>query len=173
MMGTPNESLEPQESLDDFLRRVDTELAARRSDGSLANGVDQQFERNFALVRGDASIRLRAVQDALDQISRVLESRFDPAVVASRVPGGGVFHRVIGRLTRRHLSPAYDAIDACRLSLVALADVVATVLDDRSEDVGSAVSSELLDRLAAIDSLEAEVAVLHARLRTIDTSHDS
>ena len=173
MTDTPRESPEPQESLADFLRRVDAELAARRSDGSLATGVDQQFERNFALVRGDASIRLRTVHDALDQVSRVLESRFDPAVVSSRVPGGGVFHRVIGRLTRRHLSPAYDAIDACRLSLVALADVVGTVLDDRSEDVGSAFSSELLDRLAAIDSLEAEVAVLRARLGTLDTSHES
>lgn len=161
-----------QQSLDEFLRRIDTELAEKRADGSLASGIDQQFKRHFALVRGDASIRLHAVHDSLDRISQVLESRFDRAVVSSRVPGGAIFHRVMGRLTRRHLSPAYDAIEACRLSLVAITDVLGATLDDQPGDVTALASSELLDRLAALDSLGAEIAVLRAALSTIDDSHE-
>jgi len=172
-MSTDGKSSNSNESLDDFLHRVDAELAAKRSDGSLVTGVDQQFERNFALVRGDASVPLHAVHDALNRVSISLESRFDPATVSSRIPGGHLFHRMIGRLTRRHLSPAYDAIDACRLSLVALADAVSAVLDDQSRDRSAVTSSELLDRLAIVDSLEAEIAVLRARLGTLDTSHES
>jgi len=172
-MSADNKSPASNDSLDDFLHRIDAELAAKRSDGSLVTGVDQQFERNFALVRGNASVPLHAVHDALDRVSMVLESRFDPATVSSRIPGGRLFHRMIGRLTRRHLSPAYDAIDACRLSLIALADAVGAALDDRSHDVTSVTSSEVLDRLAVVDSLEAEIAVLHERLGTNDTSHDS
>jgi len=172
-MNTGNNNSGPRDSLDEFLRRVDAELSAKRSDGSLALGIDQQFERNFENVRGDASVQLHAVQDRLNRISPALESRFDPAVVSSRIPGGRLFHRVVGRITRRHLSPAYEAIEASRLCLVALIDAVAIGLDDRQNDVSGAASSELLDRLAAIDSLEAEIAVLRAELSAIDDSHES
>ena len=163
----------PDESLDDFLVRVNRELAERRADGSIAPGVDRQFERNFAAVRGDASLQLRSVYDALDQISLTLETRFDPSVVSSRIPGGGLFHRVVGRLTRRHISPAYSAIDACRLSLVALTDTLAAVMTERSRDVNDLVAQETMDRLATIDSLEADVAALRALVDGSAGRHES
>ena len=169
-MEEQQNSLSPQESLDDFLRAIDAELMARRAEGSSAPDIDAQLARHFEMVTGDVLPEIVAARDRIDDIAAQLSARFDPSVASSRLPGGGLFHRVIGRLTRRHVSPAFEAIEACRRAIEET--VAALLVISRLEPIGSDQRDQTASsgNSAAIEALRSEIQALNARMSEVEAS---
>jgi hypothetical protein len=158
------------EVLEDFLRRVVARVEYSRAIGEVDPGIDRHFERTFSDLRSALSYSTERLDDLIEEISRSLEARFSNDVVASRIPGLTLVHRLVGRLVRRHVSPAYVAVEQCRISLVE-ASAQLHLLSKMTPGLRSQpLSSDIWDRLATLDALEAEVRLLKSRFSTPSTS---
>lgn len=164
-MNSENNSLESsKEELDDFLAAVLQRVERNRASGELDPSVDLHFERTFADLRSAASFSTLRLDELIDQISSALESRFSADTVASRIPGVSLLHRIIGRLTRRHVTPAYVAIEQCRQALLE-ASAHLTLLSKMTPALQQQpIASDIWDRMASLDALEAEVRLLRTRM---------
>ena len=158
------------EVLEDFLRRVAAQVEHSRTIGEVDPGIDRHFERTFSDLRSALSYSTEQLDDLIEGISRSLEARFSSDVVASRIPGLTLVHRLIGRLVRRHVSPAYVAVEQCRMSLVE-ASAHLHLLSKMTPGLRSQpLPSDIWDRLATLDALEAEVRLLKSRFSTPSSS---
>jgi len=141
------------DELDQFLLDINSQIQALQ--GSGGNNIDRQLERHYLAVTGLISPEI---------ISAALESRSDPSLYQSRIPGVKFIHKVVGRLVARHTAPLAEAIELARQALdgaqlsTEQLTIASTINDSESTPQEVLVLAEMVQRL------NAEVELLRSKL---------
>jgi hypothetical protein len=160
--------------LDEIVAELQQRVAERRASGAYPRGLEAELEAEFDGIlhslHDDTDGEPQLEHDA-QSLREAVEHLSGTAASASRVPGGALFHTVIGRLVGRHTTPiavstrgvgqsAAHAVDEIRRLLVAQASA--------DERLLSGVIASVLDRLAVIDELISDVGTLERRLEALE-----
>ena len=153
-----------------LITELQKRVRERRAAGDYPLGLEAQLQEEFKNVlatthRGHRSInhlesRMQMVRESITRIQGV-------AGVKSRIPGGSLFHRVIRRLVRRHVS---QLANETRISLKRIESVLeefeTLIKQQQSNDerLLNQTLSGVLDKLAVVDTLSEMVVELESRV---------
>lgn len=142
----------------------------RRAAGDYPLGLEAQLQEEFKNIletthRGHRSInhlevRMHMARESITRIQGV-------AGVKSRVPAGSLFHRVIRRLVRRHVSQlANETRIALKRIEFVLEEFETLIKQQQSNDerLVNQTLSGVLDKLAIVDTLSEMVIELESRV---------
>lgn len=150
------------DELDRFLLELNSQIQALQ--GSNRSNIDRQLERHYLAVTGLISPEIIATRHQIDLISIALESRSNPALYRSRIPGIKFIHKVVGRLVARHIAPLAEAIELARQALdgVQLSTEQLTIAS--IVDSSESTSGEVLALAETVQRLNAEVELLRSNV---------
>ena len=92
---------------------------------------------------------------------------------SSRVPGGALVHRFVGRVVGRHTNPIADSVRTIGETTAATIDQIRQLLIAQlstDERMLSGVIAAVLDRLAVIDELISSVDAIEHRLDLLESA---
>ena len=158
----------------ELLQQIHSRIEERRAAGLYPPGLEQQLEREFAEIMSstnrryfaskDLQVPLRHLEDALVRLS----GQVSPA---SRIPGGSLVHRAIGKLTKRQIL----GLTAQIRDVESLVVIVLKMLGEFAESQETAdsrvvreLSQHVLDRVAVVDHLAILTAELESRVRNLE-----
>ena len=165
-----------QIDIDQLISGLKQRVEERRQSGDYPLGLEEQLEAEFkiimAAVRRDEidtselGRRVKSVEHANAAIHSSAES-------ASRLPGGSLVHRVVGRMVRRHTSALEVSTRALGIEVARALHEVHHMIDvqrEADERQLHDILGSVMDRLAVIDHLAASVVRLEARVQELETS---
>jgi hypothetical protein len=165
-------------SIDEIQRELLQRIAARRKAGDYPPGLEEQLESEFRNIlettyRGTHGLdHLEARMNMLREAIAEVRGLGGPAT--SRVPLGGLVHRLVRRVVRRHTAALAAETKASfdRVEFV-LHEVEYLFKMQRSHDerLLNEVLSSMLDRLVTIDALVEAVIRLESSLVVRDVSN--
>jgi len=158
------------ESTESLIAELQRRVEERRAVGDYPVGLEAQLEQEFKNIletthRGHRSfghleVRMHNVRESITRIHGM-------GGVDSKVPGGSLFHRIIRRLVRRHVS---QLAKETRISLerieIVLQEFETLIKQQQSNDerLLNQTLSSVLDKLAVIDTLGEMVIELESRV---------
>lgn len=158
------------ESTESLIAELQHRVAKRRAAGDYPIGLETQLQEEFRNIletthRGHRSFdhleaRMHMVRESITRVHGV-------GGVESRIPAGSLFHRIIRRLVRRHVSQlAKEArISLERIEMV-LQEFETLIKQQQSQDerLLNQTLSGVLDKLAVVDTLSEMVVELESRV---------
>jgi len=150
------------DELDQFLLDINSQIQALQ--GSGGNNIDRQLERHYLAVTGLISPEIISTRHQIDRISAALESRSDPSLYQSRIPGVKFIHKVVGRLVARHTAPLAEAIELARQALDGVQLSTERLTIASTIDASEATPGEVLTLAEMVQRLNAEVELLRSKL---------
>lgn len=150
------------DELDQFLLDINSQIHSLQ--GSGGNNIDRQLERHYLAVTGLISPEVIATRHHIDRISAALESRFNPALYRSRIPGVKFIHKVVGRLVSRHTAPLAEAIELGRQALDGVQLSTERLTIASTIGASEATPGEVLTLAEMVQRLNAEVELLRSKL---------
>lgn len=155
------------DSLDTFLHSMDFETV-KESEGLVPEGVDRQLHNHYLAITGLVSSQVLHARDQINAISTFLERQHDPHLFKSRIPGASLLHRVVGRLTRRHFSELFGAIEQTRIALNMTQDNIEGLFLSIERFQSTEGATNIDSYIALTHRLELEIDVLKKQLGAID-----
>jgi len=156
--------------IDEVVAELRARVEERRRDGQYPPGLEAELGDHFRRI-----VRFRPTQlsfrDHLDDIRETMDFDLDRIPTRSRIPGGRLAHRVVGkavaRQTRGVLIQLEEYAVAVQEALESVADPLESVT--RSGDTGvtqqlDALHTLLAEQQAALNELSATVAELQRRI---------
>ena len=153
-----------------LITELQRRVQERRAAGDYPVGLEDQLQEEFRNIletthRGHRSInhlevRMHMARESITRIQGV-------AGVKSRVPAGSLFHRVIRRLVRRHVSQlANETRNSLQRIESVLAEFETLIKQQQSNDerLLNQTLSGVLDKLAVVDTLSEMVVELESRV---------
>ena len=153
-----------------LITELQRRVQERRAAGDYPVGLEDQLQEEFRNIletthRGHRSInhlevRMHMARESITRIQGV-------AGVKSRVPAGSLFHRVIRRLVRRHVSQlANETRIALKRIEFVLEEFETLIKQQQSNDerLLNQTLSGVLDKLAIVDTLSEMVIELESRV---------
>ena len=153
-----------------LITELQKRVRERRAAGDYPAGLEAQLQEEFKNIletthRGHRSInhlesRMHMVRESITRIQGV-------AGVKSRIPAGSLFHRVIRRLVRRHVSQlANETRIAMKRFESVLQEFETLIKQQQSNDerLLNQTLSGVLDKLAVVDTLSETVVELESRV---------
>ena len=153
-----------------IITELQKRVRERRAAGDYPLGLEAQLQEEFKNIletthRGHRSInhlesRMHMVRESITRIQGV-------AGVKSRIPAGSLFHRVIRRLVRRHVSQlANETRFAMKRIESVLQEFETLIKQQQSNDerLLNQTLSGVLDKLAVVDKLSETVVELESQV---------
>ena len=153
-----------------LITELQKRVRERRAAGDYPAGLEAQLQEEFKNVletthRGHRSInhleaRMHMVRESITQIKGV-------AGVKSRIPAGSLFHRVIRRLVRRHVSQLANETRIAMKRIESVLQEFETLIKQQQsndERLLNQTLSGVLDKLAVVDTLSEMVVELESRV---------
>lgn len=158
-------TMNSEEVIAELRRRV----AERRAAGKYPPGLEQQLTAEFDAImsvvhRGGDSVD--EISRSIEQLRREIEHVNGLIIPDSRIPGGGIYHRLVGRLVGRQTrGVATQVREALRTALATLELMRRQLQEQRDADsrVLNQVTHLTLDRLMMIDVLAEAVVELERK----------
>jgi hypothetical protein len=158
------------ESTESLIAELQRRVEERRAVGDYPVGLEVQLEQEFKNILetthrghrnfGHLEARMHMVRESITRIHGM-------GGVDSKVPGGSLFHRIIRRLVRRHVSQLAKEtrISLERIEFV-LQEFETLIKQQQSNDerLLNQTLSSVLDKLAVIDTLGEMVIELESRV---------
>ena len=175
-LGNPDNQPPPAKVLL-AIERIRTVAAERRSQGDYDRRFEAELDRHF---RGIAS-NLAAEKTAVRNLNRSVEAlvttpSFSRAQIdtRSRMPGGSLFHRIIGKLVSRQVEGIFQQLrehdDAQSAVLKDLADTLELIATHGFPDTERRLSV-LADRVAILIEMAARMDLIEAELSRQSNEH--
>ena len=153
-----------------LITELQKRVRERRAAGDYPAGLEAQLQEEFKNIletthRGHRSInhleaRMHMVRESITQIKGV-------AGVKSRIPAGSLFHRVIRRLVRRHVSQLANETRIAMKRIESVLQEFETLIKQQQsndERLLNQTLSGVLDKLAVVDTLSEMVVELESRV---------
>ena len=153
-----------------LITELQKRVRERRAAGDYPAGLEAQLQEEFKNIletthRGHRSInhleaRMHMVRESITQIKGV-------AGVKSRIPAGSLFHRVIRRLVRRHVSQLANETRIAMKRIESVLEEFETLIKQQQsndERLLNQTLSGVLDKLAVVDTLSEMVVELESRV---------
>jgi hypothetical protein len=153
-----------------LITELQKRVRERRAAGDYPAGLEAQLQEEFKNIletthRGHRDInhlesRMHMVRESITRIQGV-------AGVKSRIPGGSLFHRVIRRLVRRHVSQLGNETRIALKRIESVLQEFETLIKQQQsndERLLNQTLSGVLDKLAVVDSLSEMVVELESRV---------
>lgn len=162
--------LEPQEEIDLLVAELRQRVEQRRESGEYPPGLEGELDDHFRRI-----VRFRPTQlsfrDHLDDIREAMDFDIDRIPRRSRVPGGGVAHRIVGRAVARQTRGVLTQVEAYAVAVQTALESVADPLESitRSGDVGvtqqlDALHTMLAEQQQTLNRLLATMTALERRI---------
>ena len=158
------------EATEGLITELQKRVRERRAAGDYPAGLEAQLQEEFKNIletthRGHRSInhleaRMHMVRESITQIKGV-------AGVKSRIPAGSLFHRVIRRLVRRHVSQLANETRIAMKRIESVLQEFETLIKQQQsndERLLNQTLSGVLDKLAVVDTLSEMVVELESRV---------
>jgi hypothetical protein len=160
---------EPQE-IDLLVAELRRRVEQRRESGEYPPGLEGELDDHFRRI-----VRFRPTQlsfrDHLDDIREAMDFDIDRIPSRSRIPGGGVAHRIVGRAVARQTRGVLTQLEAYAVAVQAALESVADPLESitRSGDVGvtqqlDALHTMLAEQQQTLNRLLAMMTTLERRI---------
>ena len=153
-----------------LITELQKRVRERRAAGDYPAGLEAQLQEEFKNIletthRGHRSInhlesRMHMVRESITRIQGV-------AGVKSRIPAGSLFHRVIRRLVRRHVSQLANETRIAMKRIESVLQEFETLIKQQQsndERLLNQTLSGVLDKLAVVDTLSEMVVELESRV---------
>ena len=153
-----------------LITELQKRVRERRAAGDYPAGLEAQLQEEFKNIletthRGHRSInhlesRMHMVRESITRIQGV-------AGVKSRIPAGSLFHRVIRRLVRRHVSQLANETRIAMKRIESVLQEFETLIKQQQsndERLLNQTLSGVLDKLAVVDTLSETVVELESRV---------
>ena len=153
-----------------LITELQKRVRERRAAGDYPAGLEAQLQEEFKNIletthRGHRSInhlesRMHMVRESITRIQGV-------AGVKSRIPAGSLFHRVIRRLVRRHVSQLANETRIAMKRIESVLEEFETLIKQQQsndERLLNQTLSGVLDKLAVVDTLSEMVVELESRV---------
>jgi hypothetical protein len=157
-----------------LLTRIKNEVALKRVNGEYPLGLEEQLEREFAEIMSSTNRRYFASKDLTAQLLHLEDAlgRLTGKVSnQSRVPGASLFHRLMGKLTKRQvmgLTAQVRDVESLVLIVLKMLGEFAESQEAADSRVVRELSQHVLDRVAVVDHLAILSIELEARLRKLE-----
>ena len=151
-----------------IITELQKRVRERRAAGDYPLGLEAQLQEEFKNIletthRGHRSInhlesRMHMVRESITRIQGV-------AGVKSRIPAGSLFHRVIRRLVRRHVSQLANETRIAMKRIESVLQEFETLIkqqESNDERLLNQTLSGILDKLAVVDTLSETVVELES-----------
>ena len=153
-----------------LITELQKRVRERRAAGDYPAGLEAQLQEEFKNIletthRGHRSInhlesRMHMVRESITRIQGV-------AGVKSRIPAGSLFHRVIRRLVRRHVSQLANETRIAMKRIESVLQEFETLIKQQQsndERLLNQTLSGVLDKLAVVDTLSEMVVELESQV---------
>ena len=153
-----------------LITELQKRVRERRAAGDYPAGLEAQLQEEFKNIletthRGHRSInhlesRMHLVRESITRIQGV-------AGVKSRIPAGSLFHRVVRRLVRRHVSQLANETRIAMKRIESVLQEFETLIKQQQsndERLLNQTLSGVLDKLAVVDTLSEMVVELESRV---------
>ena len=153
-----------------LITELQKRVRERRAAGDYPAGLEAQLQEEFKNIletthRGHRSInhlesRMHMVRESITRIQGV-------AGVKSRIPAGSLFHRVIRRLVRRHVSQLANETRIAMKRIESVLQEFETLIKQQQsndERLLNQTLSGVLDKLAVVDTLSETVVELESQV---------
>ena len=153
-----------------LITELQKRVRERRAAGDYPAGLEAQLQEEFKNIletthRGHRSInhleaRMHMVRESITRIQGV-------AGVKSRIPAGSLFHRVIRRLVRRHVSQLANETRIAMKRIESVLQEFETLIKQQQsndERLLNQTLSGVLDKLAVVDTLSEMIVELESRV---------
>jgi hypothetical protein len=155
---------------DDLITELQKRVRQRRAAGDYPIGLEAQLQEEFKNVLETTHRSHRSINQLQTRMILVRESVMQiqgVGGVKSRLPGGSLFHKVIRRLIRRHVSQlAKETRNSLERIESVLEEFETLIKEQQSNDkrLLNQTLSGVLDKLAVVDTLSEMVVELESRV---------
>ncbi len=165
------------DALSSAINRIASKSEARRSSGEFRAAFEAELDRHF---RGIAS-NLAAEKTAVRNLHRSVDALIDTPSYSlaqietrSRIPGGSLFHRIVGKLVSRQVEGIFQQLrehdDAQSAVLKDLAHTLELIATHGFPDTERRLSV-LADRVAILGEMAARMDLIEAEVSRQSNEH--
>jgi hypothetical protein len=167
-----------QVQIAELLHRIQGEVEGRRAAGLYPPGLEQQLEREFAEIISSTNRRYFASTDLQRAVKR-LEDTFSQlsgkTSTESRIIGGSLVHRLLGKLTKRQVLGLTAQIRDVETNVILVLKMFGELAE--SQEVADrrlvrGLSQHVLDRVAVVDHLAILTTELMERIQNLESQQE-
>lgn len=165
-----------QDDVADAVAGMQRKVESSRTNGEYPPGMEAElgveFDAILAAMHGD-TLAISRLESSASGLRESAQHVRGIAESASRVPGGELFHGLVGRVVGRHTNPIAASVQTIGESTAALVDQIRQLLVAQvsaDERMLSGVIAAVLDRLSVIDELVSSVDAMEQRLDQLESA---